>query len=174
MHLLPRRRPRSDPEAADAPRGRDVRGRDRTAPARRPRVWDPLCEIYGRRTAHPAGYGTDHRSFGPPTSRRLDDDERLDARERAEALRDAGLKRVNVSIDSLDPAAFRDIRKGELAPVLRGIQEALRVGLKPVKLNMVVFKQTLPHIPRMIEYISDGDGLKLQLIQFMPELVGQH
>src|SRR5207249_25361 len=61
----------------------------------------------------------------------------------------------------------------ELAPVLRGIQEALRVGLKPVKLNMVVFKQTLPHIPRMIEYISDGDGLKLQLIQFMPELVGQ-
>src|SRR5438093_1142572 len=92
---------------------------------------------------------------------------------RAAALRDAGLKRVNVSIDSLDPAAFRDIRKGELAPVLRGIQEALRVGLKPVKLNMVVFKQTLPHIPRMIEYISDGDGLKLQLIQFMPELVGQ-
>src|SRR2546426_7435623 len=92
---------------------------------------------------------------------------------RADGLRGAGLKRVNVSIDSLDPAAFRDIRKGELAPVLRGIQEALRVGLKPVKLNMVVFKQTLPHIPRMIEYISDGDGLKLQLIQFMPELVGQ-
>src|SRR5439155_772817 len=52
-------------------------------------------------------------------------------------------------------------------------EEALRVGLKPVKLNMVVFKQTLPHIPRMIEYISGGDGLKLQLIQFMPELVGQ-
>ncbi len=92
---------------------------------------------------------------------------------RAEALRAAGLKRVNVSIDSLDPQAFRDIRKGDLAPVLRGIREALRVGLKPVKLNMVVFKHTLPQIPRMIEYISDGDGLKLQLIQFMPELVGQ-
>src|SRR5256712_786182 len=81
--------------------------------------------------------------------------------------------RVSVTNNSLNPAAFRDIRKGELAPVLRGNQEALRVGLKPVKLNMVVFKQTLPHIPRMIEYISDGDGLKLQLIQFMPELVGQ-
>src|SRR3989441_12459425 len=80
---------------------------------------------------------------------------------RAEGLRAAGLKRVNVAIDSLDPAAFRDIRKGELAPVLRGIQEALRVGLKPVKLNMVVFKQTLPHIPRMIDFISNGDGLKL-------------
>ena len=90
---------------------------------------------------------------------------------RAEALRDAGLKRVNVSVDSLDPQAFKDIRKGDLHPVLLGIQEALRVGLKPVKLNMVVFKQTLPYIPGMIDYIGHGDGLKLQLIQFMPELV---
>src|SRR5213083_1028294 len=92
---------------------------------------------------------------------------------RAEALRNAGLKRVNVSIDSLDPKVFQEIRQGDLRPVLRGIQEALRVGLKPVKLNMVVFKHTLPHIPAMIEYIGHGDGLKLQLIQFMPELVGQ-
>ncbi len=90
---------------------------------------------------------------------------------RAEALRDAGLKRVNVSVDSLDPAAFKDIRKGDLHPVLLGIQEALRVGLKPVKLNMVVFRQTLPFIPAMIDFIGHGDGLKLQLIQFMPELV---
>src|SRR2546427_12354555 len=92
---------------------------------------------------------------------------------RAEGLRSAGLKRVNVSMDSLDPVAFQEIRKGQLAPVLRGIEEALRVGLKPVKLNMVVFKHTLAHIPEMIDFISDGDGLKLQLIQFMPELVGQ-
>lgn len=90
---------------------------------------------------------------------------------RAEALRDAGLKRVNVSVDSLDPEAFKDIRKGDLSPVLKGIQEAIRVGLTPVKLNMVVFKYTLPHIPMMIDLIGDGDGLKLQLIQFMPELV---
>ncbi len=90
---------------------------------------------------------------------------------RAEALRDAGLKRVNVSVDALDPKAFQEIRKGDLHPVLLGIQEALRVGLKPVKLNMVVFKQTLPFIPQMIDFIGHGDGLKLQLIQFMPELV---
>jgi cyclic pyranopterin phosphate synthase len=90
---------------------------------------------------------------------------------RAEALRDAGLKRVNVSVDSLDPAAFKDIRKGDLQPVMRGIQEALRVGLKPVKLNMVVFERTLPFIPQMIDFIGHGEGLKLQLIQFMPELV---
>ncbi len=90
---------------------------------------------------------------------------------RAEALRDAGLKRVNVSVDSLDPKAFQDIRKGDLHPVLLGIQEALRVGLKPVKLNMVVFERTLPFIPQMIDFIGHGEGLKLQLIQFMPELV---
>jgi GTP 3',8-cyclase len=90
---------------------------------------------------------------------------------RAEALRDAGLKRVNVSVDSVDPEQFRSIRKGALAPVLRGIREALRVGLKPVKLNMVVFRPTLANIPRMIEFVGSTEGLKLQLIQFMPELV---
>src|SRR6058998_4217670 len=56
---------------------------------------------------------------------------------RAEGLRNAGLKRVNVSIDSMDPKAFRDIRKGDLHPVLEGVREAIRVGLVPVKLNMV-------------------------------------
>jgi GTP 3',8-cyclase len=90
---------------------------------------------------------------------------------RAESLRDAGLKRVNVSVDTTDPEEFRSIRKGSIAPVLRGIREALRVGLKPVKLNMVVFRRTLSNIPRMIEFVGATDGLKLQLIQFMPELV---
>jgi len=92
---------------------------------------------------------------------------------RAEGLRAAGLKRVNVSIDALDPVAFRDIRKGELAPVLKGIQRALEVGLKPVKLNMVLFQHTLPHVSAMIDFIGRAEGLKLQLIQFMPELVGE-
>jgi GTP 3',8-cyclase len=90
---------------------------------------------------------------------------------RAEGLRNAGLKRVNVSIDSLDPTAFREIRHGALQPVLRGIEAALRVGLKPVKLNMVVFRRTLSHLPEMLRFVQRNDGLRLQLIQFMPELV---
>jgi len=90
---------------------------------------------------------------------------------RAESLRDAGLKRVNVSVDTTDPEEFRSIRQGSLAPVLRGIRTALRVGLKPVKLNMVVFRRTVSNIPRMIDFVGSTDGLKLQLIQFMPELV---
>lgn len=93
--------------------------------------------------------------------------------ERVEGLRAAGLKRVNVSVDSLDPAAFREIRHGALKPVLAGIAAALRVGLKPVKLNMVVFRATLDHIDEMIEFVGHRDGLKLQLIQFMPELNGR-
>jgi len=91
---------------------------------------------------------------------------------RAEGLRNAGLKRVNVSVDSLDPEAFREIRHGELAPVLRGVEESLRVGLKPVKLNMVVFRRSLPFLPDLIDFVRGTDGLRLQLIQFMPELVG--
>ncbi len=91
--------------------------------------------------------------------------------DRAERLRDAGLKRVNVSVDSMRPEEFRSIRRGSLAPVLKGIREALRVGLKPVKLNMVVFRPTVDRLAEMIEYVADSDGLKLQLIQFMPELV---
>ena len=93
---------------------------------------------------------------------------------RAESLRNAGLKRVNVSIDSLDPVAFREIRRGALAPVLRGIEAALRVGLKPVKLNVVVFRPTLPLIPDLIRFAARTDGVRVQLIQFMPELVGAH
>lgn len=93
--------------------------------------------------------------------------------ERASALRAAGLKRVNVSADTLDARAFQEIRRGHLAPVLRGIEAALAAGLKPVKVNMVVFAATLPHLPAMIEHVKANDGLKLQLIQFMPELVGE-
>ncbi len=93
---------------------------------------------------------------------------------RAEALRNAGLKRINVSVDSLDPAAFRAIRGGTLGPVLKGIDAARRVGLTPVKLNLVVFKRTLPYIPDLISYVRHHEGVRLQLIQFMPELVGPH
>jgi cyclic pyranopterin phosphate synthase len=92
---------------------------------------------------------------------------------RARSLRNAGLKRVNVSMDSLDPKAFQEIRGGELPTVLRGIREALQVGLTPVKINMVVFQRTLPFIQEMIDFVGGSKGLRLQLIQFMPELVGE-
>lgn len=57
----------------------------------------------------------------------------------ARALARAGLRRVNVSLDSADPARFREItRGGDLARVLEGIEAARAAGLSPVKLNCVV------------------------------------
>ncbi|MFQ5986465.1 MAG: GTP 3',8-cyclase MoaA [Thermoplasmata archaeon] len=92
---------------------------------------------------------------------------------RAERLREAGLRRVNISIDSIHAEVFKAVRGADIHPVLKGIVRALEVGLTPVKLNMVVMKYTLPQIPRMLEYVEKGrGGLVLQLIQYMPELTG--
>ena len=56
-------------------------------------------------------------------------------------LRRAGLTRVNVSVDSLDPDRFRDItRGGDLAAVLAGLAAAEAEGLRPVKINTVVLR----------------------------------
>lgn len=59
----------------------------------------------------------------------------------ARPLREAGLHRINVSIDTLDPARFREVtRGGSLAKVLAGIDAALAVGFAPIKLNVVVLR----------------------------------
>lgn len=59
----------------------------------------------------------------------------------ADPLKAAGLRRVNISIDSLDPAKFKRItRWGDVRDVLAGIDAAERVGLTPVKLNAVVIR----------------------------------
>jgi cyclic pyranopterin phosphate synthase len=61
--------------------------------------------------------------------------------EHAQALKEAGLKRVNVSLDSLVPETFRRLSGGgSLDKSLRGIEAARRAGLCPVKLNMVVLR----------------------------------
>ena len=91
---------------------------------------------------------------------------------KALALKDAGLKRVTVSLDSLDDAVFRAMNDVDfpVARVLEGIEEARRVGFTSVKINMVVkrgvndqsivamarrFKGT-QHIVRFIEYMDVG------------------
>lgn len=92
--------------------------------------------------------------------------------ERAQGLAEAGLRRANVSLDSLDPEAFRRIRRGDLAAVLAGIDAALAAGIAPIKVNFVVFKDTVAQIPEMIDFVGRRKGLRLQLIQFMPEQAG--
>ncbi|RZJ07745.1 MAG: radical SAM protein, partial [Haliea sp.] len=63
---------------------------------------------------------------------------------KAQALKDAGLQRVTVSLDGLDDAVFRRMNDVDfpVADVLRGIEAADKVGLAPVKVNMVVKRGT--------------------------------
>jgi cyclic pyranopterin phosphate synthase len=92
---------------------------------------------------------------------------------RAEDLVDAGLERVNVSQDAMEPEAFAELTKsGAYDRVMEGVQAALDAGLAPVKLNMVVFEPTAGYVPGMVDHVAENDGLQLQLIEYMPELAG--
>lgn len=82
-------------------------------------------------------------------------------------LKEAGLARVNISLHSLNPTKFRDITGiDHEAEVEAGIREAIRCGLTPVKLNMVVMKGVNhDEIEKMIQF-SAKTGAVLQLIEF--------
>src|SRR5262245_52681087 len=61
--------------------------------------------------------------------------------EQAYALKNAGLRRINVSIDTLRPDRFREItQRGELQVVLEGLSVAQRAGLGPIKINAVIIR----------------------------------
>ncbi|PSP96893.1 GTP 3',8-cyclase MoaA [Halobacteriales archaeon QS_4_70_19] len=93
---------------------------------------------------------------------------------RAEGLREAGLDRVNVSQDALDPTAFQEVTQStQYDAVLKGVEAAVEAGLTPVKLNMVVFEQTAGYVPEMVDHVAESEGLQLQLIEYMPELAGR-
>ncbi|WP_454255754.1 GTP 3',8-cyclase MoaA [Pseudomonas sp. Marseille-Q8238] len=82
-------------------------------------------------------------------------------------LLDSGVRRLNVSLDTLDPAAFRRIaRGGDLATVLDGLQQAHAAGMK-IKLNMVPLRgvnhdQVLPMLDYCLEH-----GFELRFIELM-------
>ncbi|MCP5352388.1 MAG: GTP 3',8-cyclase MoaA [Chromatiales bacterium] len=87
----------------------------------------------------------------------------------AEALRAAGVSRINVSLDSLDAETFRETtRGGRLDKVLDGLMAAKRVGLSPIKINMVALRGVNEHeIPAMVDFCIEH-GFTLRLIETMP------
>lgn len=89
---------------------------------------------------------------------------------RAQALADAGLARVNVSIDTLDARHFRSVRRGSLEPVLSGLEAAIAAGLTPVKINTVLMDETAGELPELVDFVAQRPGLHLQLIEVMPEI----
>ena len=94
----------------------------------------------------------------------------------AEKLKEAGLSRVNISLDTLDAEQFRYItRRGNIEDVFAGIDAALEAGFKPVKINAVVarsLKQDLLSYARM----SIEKPLHVRFIEYMPvgDIEGEH
>ncbi|WP_321779303.1 GTP 3',8-cyclase MoaA [Sulfurimonas sp.] len=85
----------------------------------------------------------------------------------AQKLKDAGLKRINVSIDTLKPEVAKDIaQKDVLKNVLQGVEEALKVGLK-VKVNMVPMKNVnADEIIDVLEYCKER-SMSIRFIEYM-------
>jgi cyclic pyranopterin phosphate synthase len=86
----------------------------------------------------------------------------------SQELADAGVRRVNVSVDTLDPAKFQAItRWGSLEKVMNGIEAAQSAGLQ-IKINMVALKSVNEHeIEDMVRWCH-GRGMDLTLIETMP------
>ena len=80
----------------------------------------------------------------------------------------AGLKRVNVNIPTLRADVYNELTGGNLNDVLEGIEEAIRVGLYPVKLNMLILKDVNDNeVENMIDFAAKT-GAILQLIELEP------
>ncbi len=87
----------------------------------------------------------------------------------AAPLREAGLKRVNVSLDTLDRKRFAEITRTDTFPqVLEGLAEARRVGFDPVKVNFVAMRGT--NHDEVVEFARFGrdEGVEVRFIEFMP------
>jgi cyclic pyranopterin phosphate synthase len=86
----------------------------------------------------------------------------------ADALHDAGVSRINVSLDTLDPVKFREITGGELQPVLDGLISAKNAGFSPIKINMVAMKgNNDDEFEDMVAFCLQHD-FTLRFIETMP------
>jgi len=85
-------------------------------------------------------------------------------------LKEAGLQRVNVSLDTLRPERFREItRRGELADTLAGIEAAKKAGLDPVKINVVTMAGV--NDDEIVDFAKKtvNDGWHVRFIELMPQ-----
>ncbi len=86
----------------------------------------------------------------------------------ADELYDCGVRRINVSVDTLDPAKFRSVtRWGELDKVMEGIEAAQKAGLR-IKLNAVALKDFNEHEIVELMRFAHGRDMELTLIETMP------
>jgi len=94
----------------------------------------------------------------------------------ANALRDAGVTRINISLDTLDPDRFRHItRVGRIEKTLNGLEAARRVGFQRIKLNTVVLKhRNHDEVVDLVRFAIDR-GIDISFIEEMPlGAIGDH
>jgi cyclic pyranopterin phosphate synthase len=83
-------------------------------------------------------------------------------------LASAGLHRVNISLDTLDPERYRVItRGGDIRRVLKGIEAARQAGLDPVKINGVITPDTTEEEIRNLKAFGQSNGLEVRFIRQM-------
>jgi cyclic pyranopterin phosphate synthase len=89
--------------------------------------------------------------------------------EHAQELFDAGLRRLNISLDTLDPQRFRELaRRDGLERVLEGIEAARRAGFDPIKINAVSIRGiTEAEVVPLARY-ARANRLELRFIEYMP------
>ncbi|MFP5505021.1 MAG: GTP 3',8-cyclase MoaA [Gammaproteobacteria bacterium] len=86
----------------------------------------------------------------------------------AAELHAAGIRRINVSLDSLDSARFKDITGGRLDKVIDGLLTAKAAGFAPIKINMVVMKDVNEdEVEAMVDFCI-AHGFTLRFIETMP------
>ncbi|MFA7592762.1 MAG: GTP 3',8-cyclase MoaA [Thiohalobacteraceae bacterium] len=86
----------------------------------------------------------------------------------ARDLRAAGIRRINVSLDSLDAARFKEITGGKLEKVIGGLLAAKAAGFAPIKINMVVMKGiNEDEVESMVDFCIEH-GFTLRFIETMP------
>ena len=87
----------------------------------------------------------------------------------AERLKEAGVTRVNVSLDSLDPDKYARItRGGDVRKVLEGLQASRRVGFDPIKLNVVLMKGTNDDEVAQFLRMTWEEPIHIRFIEYMP------
>ena len=93
---------------------------------------------------------------------------------RAQGLAEAGLDRINISLDTLDPETFKKLtRRPRLPDVLAGVAAARRAGLDPVKINTVLLRGVNDHEAAGLLRWAMAAGVQLRFIEQMP-LDAQH
>src|SRR5262249_56935076 len=89
--------------------------------------------------------------------------------ELAEPLYDAGLRRINIHLDTLDPAKFqRIVRRDEFERVLEGIFACKRLGYGPIKLNAVAVRGLIEDDLVPLAQFGREHGIEVRFIEFMP------